>query len=192
MLTCDVVGAGVPSNLTNANRTDWPLAGGSIVLDLHHPWAYIFINLGLGDGTVTNFNYSLTPEFLNSTGKGTLCIPTIPLPSELNVTDGTPASIQVITLGETGTSLYNCADITFRANATALSGDACKTDEGVSFVAVQQQSNDTATNGTTGSNSTNSTDSGSGESAGSATGVSMVALSSVVGLAVLFCLGIGA
>ena len=164
------------------------------MLDLHHPWTYIFINLGVGvgDDTVTNFNYSLTPEFLNSTGKGTLCIPTIPLPSDLNVTDGTPASIQVVTLGETGNALYNCADITFRANATALSGDACKTDEGLSFVPVQQQSNDTASNGTTGgSNSTNST-SGSGENAGSAAGVSMVALSSVVGLAVLFCLGIGA
>lgn len=163
------------------------------MLDLHHPWAYIFINLGLGGDTVTNFNYSLTPEFLNSTGKGTLCIPTLPLPAGLNVTDGTPASIQVITSGESGTALYNCADITFRANATSLSGDACQTDEGVSFVAVQQQSNDTATNGTTGTNSTNSTDSGgSGENGGSATGVSVVALSSVVGLAVLFCLGIGA
>jgi hypothetical protein len=31
-------GAGVPGN--SGNRTDWPLTGGSLKLDLHHPWTY--------------------------------------------------------------------------------------------------------------------------------------------------------
>lgn len=32
------LGAGVPGN--TGNRTDWPLNGGSLKLDLHHPWTY--------------------------------------------------------------------------------------------------------------------------------------------------------
>jgi hypothetical protein len=80
------------------------LTGGSISLDLHHPWTYVYVNLGLGD-TVTNFNYSLTPEFVNVTGNGTYCVPNIPVP--IGVADGQNASIQVVTSGETGSALYN-------------------------------------------------------------------------------------
>jgi len=98
------IGAGVSADA--GNRTDWPLEGGSLKLDLHHPWTYVFVNLGLGDN-VTNFNYTLTPEFWNSTGKGTLCVSELPLPADLSVADGTKASIQVVTLGESGSALYN-------------------------------------------------------------------------------------
>jgi len=99
-------GAGVPGDIQGGNRTDWPLTGGSVVLDLHHPWTYLFINLGLG-ANVTNFNYTLTPQFLNATGNGTLCLPTLALPTDLKVVDGTQASIQVVTVGDSGSSLYN-------------------------------------------------------------------------------------
>lgn len=98
--------ADVPGNIENGNRTDWPLTGGSVVLDLHHPWTYVFINLGLG-ANVSNFNYTLTPQFLNATGNGTLCLPTLALPTDLKVVDGTQASIQVVTVGDSGSSLYN-------------------------------------------------------------------------------------
>ena len=76
------------------------------MLDLHHPWTYVFVNLGLGEN-VTNFNYTLTPDFWNVTGNGTLCVPTLPLPADLNIADGTEASIQVVTVGDTGSGLYN-------------------------------------------------------------------------------------
>jgi hypothetical protein len=72
---------------------------------LHHPWAYVYINLGLGTN-VTNFNISLTPELLNVTGKGDYCIPALPIP-EGTVVDGQEASIQVVTNGESGSALYN-------------------------------------------------------------------------------------
>lgn len=47
------------------NRTLWPLNGGSVLLDAHHPWAPTYINLGLGNN-VTSFNVSLVNhcEFL--------------------------------------------------------------------------------------------------------------------------------
>ena len=106
--------AGVPpaAQLPNGNRTDWPLKGGSVVLDLHHDWTYVFINLGLGPN-VTNFNYTLTPEFWNATGKGTLCVPELKLPADLSVVDGTEASIQVVTVGASGAGLYNVSSCPF-------------------------------------------------------------------------------
>jgi hypothetical protein len=71
------------------------------------------VNLGLGPN-VTNFNYTLTPSFWNETGNGTLCVPTIPLPAGLTVSDGTEASIQVVTLGDSGNALYNVSRSTLR------------------------------------------------------------------------------
>lgn len=77
-----------------------------MVLELHHAWDYIFVNLGLGT-EVTSFNISLTPDLYNNTGNGTLCIPKIHVPASLNIQDGQNASIQVVTLGNKGNALYN-------------------------------------------------------------------------------------
>ncbi|KAI1384295.1 uncharacterized protein F4822DRAFT_65562 [Hypoxylon trugodes] len=103
----------------NYNRTDWPISGGPIQLTLRHPWTYVFVSVGLGD-EVADFNMSLTTDLLNTTGNGNFCIPALPAPP-MNITDGTKASIQVITMDWTG-ALYNCADITYRANAKVPDG----------------------------------------------------------------------
>jgi len=88
------------------NRTLWPLTGGSINTDLHHPWTYFFVNLGLGTNYPT-FNISLTTQPVNVTGNGTFCLPKITLPAGLSVVDGQNASIQVVTVGQSGSALYN-------------------------------------------------------------------------------------
>ncbi|KAI0020778.1 hypothetical protein F4780DRAFT_347472 [Xylariomycetidae sp. FL0641] len=129
---------GVPYGV--GNRTDWPTSGGSVSLDLHHPWTYLYINLGLGDN-VTNFNLSLTPSLMNVTGSGNFCIPSLPLPME--VSDGQNATIQVVTNGESGSALYNCADITFRSAAQALPGDDCQNSTGVTAAVIDQSTNTT-------------------------------------------------
>ncbi|KAL2168329.1 hypothetical protein VTG60DRAFT_7373 [Thermothelomyces hinnuleus] len=174
--------AGVPSNLTGRPITPWSLTGGSLKLDLHHPWTYIFVNLGLGSD-VSNFNYTLTRPFWNETGNGTLCVPRLELPADLPVRDGSPASLQVVTVGEDGNALYNCADIVFREDAKVLSGDECKNSEGVTFapVVAVEADDDAAGNNTT---------AGDKGSAGSAMGVNTAALSSVVGLAMVFVAGL--
>ena len=105
------IGGGVSPNA--GNRTDWPVQGGSLSLDLHHPWTYVFVNLGLGDN-VTNFNYTLTPSFWNETGNGTLCVPQLPLPAGLAPADGSKGSIQVVTLGASGSALYNVSYLIVR------------------------------------------------------------------------------
>ncbi|EWC48338.1 hypothetical protein DRE_02107 [Drechslerella stenobrocha 248] len=123
-------------NATN-NRTEWPLDGGSISLKLGHAFDYVFVNLGLGAEAAT-FNISLTPNFFNSTGNGTLCIPKLPLPSTVTVTDGQLASLQIVAMGSAGNSMYNCADIVFRQTASLLSGDQCMNTTGsLSYVTSQ-------------------------------------------------------
>lgn len=90
---------------TNANRTLWPLDGGAVKLALGHKWTYFAINLGVGD-VVSRFNVSLTPGLHNATGNGTLCIPKLSVPAGL-AQEGTKASLQVVTFGESGSALYN-------------------------------------------------------------------------------------
>jgi hypothetical protein len=91
------------------NRTVWPLTGGSISLELHHAWTYVFLNLGIGTNYPT-FNISLGPLY-NSSGNGTLCLPQITLPTGLPISDGTNASIQVVTVGDRGSALYNVSHL---------------------------------------------------------------------------------
>ncbi len=58
------LGANV-NQTASTNRTAWPLTGGSVVLDLHHPWTYIMINLGLGTNypvfNISGSNCSTSP-----------------------------------------------------------------------------------------------------------------------------------
>lgn len=105
-------GAGVPYG--TGNVTDWPLDGGSLELDLHHDWTYVFINLGIeADGNVTTHNITLTPQFWNATGSGVLCV------EKLNLTtpakEGQKGSIQVVTVGDAGAGLYNVSYPLFSA-----------------------------------------------------------------------------
>ena len=85
------------------------MTGGALELELHHPWTYLFVNLGLGGGNVSsNFNASLTPRLLNVTGRGTLCLPSLPVPGgDAAPRDGQPATLQVVTSGDSGSALYN-------------------------------------------------------------------------------------
>ncbi|KAI0509098.1 hypothetical protein F5B22DRAFT_649374 [Xylaria bambusicola] len=133
--------AGVPYG--TGNKTEWPLSGegASVALDLHHPWSYVYINLGLGDNA-TNFNISLTPELLNVTGKGEFCLTNLPLPGD--ITDGQNATIQVVTGGQSGSALYNCADIVFRSSAQSPSSEVCTNSTGVTATVVGQTATDSS------------------------------------------------
>ncbi|KAK7415521.1 hypothetical protein QQZ08_012319 [Neonectria magnoliae] len=166
------------------NITDWPLDGGAIKLDLHHPYTYVFINLGLGENS-TNFNVSLTPQFWNATTPGVLCVDKLELPIE--VEHGDLASLQVVTGGDTGSALYNCADIRFTRNAK---GPRNCTSE-VEYITIKDQATvdeDIKKNSSNSSDSSESSD--SDDNAAGALGVNKAALTSVVGLVALF-IGIG-
>ncbi|KAI1076226.1 hypothetical protein F5B20DRAFT_584569 [Whalleya microplaca] len=99
-------------------------SGGSVSLDLHHPWAYVDINLGLGENVADDFNVSLTPQLMNVTGKGNFCIPSLYLPESVSVSDGQKASIQVVTGGESGDSRYNMRKSWMRRHYVSICGQA--------------------------------------------------------------------
>lgn len=109
--SASIIGANVNQSISNTNRTNWPLTGGSLLLNVHHPWAFTYVNLGLGGDNTSVFNISLVEGF-NQTGNGSFCFPTVVLPQSLTVTEGTNASIQVIQISETGSSLYNVSEPT--------------------------------------------------------------------------------
>ncbi|KAF9870177.1 hypothetical protein CkaCkLH20_12263 [Colletotrichum karsti] len=178
--------AGVPYGA--GNTTDWPLDGGSIELDLHHDWTYVFINLGIeSGGNVTTHNITLTPQFWNATGSGVLCVEKLNLSTP--ATEGQRGSIQVVTVGESGSGLYNCADIRFTANATTLSSDKCKT-QGVEVYPVKEQNANGTVEEGGGGNASNSTSGGGGTSGASGRGAHVAALTSVVGLSMAFVFGL--
>ena len=45
----------------------------------------------------------------------------------MEVKDGQDATLQVITVGDTGSALYNCADITFKADGKGLDANVKNT-----------------------------------------------------------------
>ncbi|KAL8367175.1 hypothetical protein RB599_010261 [Gaeumannomyces hyphopodioides] len=138
--------AGVPYNESTL-RTEWPLTGGSVSVNSSHTWDYLWVNLGLGNN-VTNYNISLTPQLLNKTGKGVICLPSLPVPAGA-VTDGQNASVQVVMTGVSGNVFYNCAEIKFRAAAQLAPATQCRNDTGNSVSVVGAApapfSNDTCT-----------------------------------------------
>lgn len=182
-----LLGAGVPYGA--GNTTEWPLDGGPLELALHHPWTYVFVNLGLG-GNTTNFNLTLTPDLWNTTGSGTLCVEKLAVPA--GIADGTRASLQVVTSGASGAALYNCADIRFSKDAK--SGNSTCASKGVTLNAVkpQQQGSGNATctsSGTPGKESAGSGSGGGKTGAGAAVAVNGGMLATVVGAAALMALG---
>jgi len=178
--------AGV-NQTARTNRTAWPLNGGAVSLDLHHPWTYVFVNLGIGTD-YPSFNISLTPSLLNVTGNGTFCVPAVTLPSGVAISEGTNASIQVVTSGASGSALYNCADITFTSKATPLPADKCVNGTGVSGAIVGAAQAQTAGSSQTAPSSTTSAPASTSSKASAASSVksgSMLGAGVVAGVGAL-------
>jgi len=95
--------AGFP---VSANRTDWPISGGKISLNMGHDQTLVQVLLGIGNDVGDAFNYVLLPT-IQEQGLGDFCITDLQLPKGLNVTDGTNATIQVVTNGDPSGGLYN-------------------------------------------------------------------------------------
>jgi hypothetical protein len=115
LLTTVLTHSGANASETTSNRTDWSPTGGSVRLEVHHPWALTYVNLGIGTN-VSSFNVSLVDNF-NQTGNGTFCLKNAgeaAIAAELlrrNMTkeslEGMGGSLQVIQITTTGQALYN-------------------------------------------------------------------------------------
>jgi len=155
---------------TPGARTTWPISGGQIALEMGHIDANVEVFIGIGDDVGSAFNTILRPIF-GEVGLGAFCMTGFSVPEGLNVTDGTNATIQVVTNGDPDGGLYNCADITFSSTAALADSDTCKNGTGVTASAATvsgfPNGTTTTTGGTTTSSSAPSSTSGGAAAASS-------------------------
>ncbi|KAI0000244.1 hypothetical protein F4779DRAFT_622567 [Xylariaceae sp. FL0662B] len=76
-------------------------------MDPHHPWPYVYSDLGAEENMTDHFNVSLAPDLINVTGKGNFYRTSPHLPKGVSVDDGEKASIQVVARGESGDTLLS-------------------------------------------------------------------------------------
>ena len=90
------------------NRTSVPLTSIPISLELGHTKNLITVVLAIGNNVGSNFNTIISPT-VQEYGPGNLCWSegAILLPSDLNLTEGTNGTVQVITNSRDGGGLYN-------------------------------------------------------------------------------------
>ena len=90
----------------SSKRTDFPLSGGPVQLDMHHTQTRIAVYLALGnDPKAEDFTITLVPT-LSEEGPKNFCLGSVQIPSDLNITAGTNATIQVVTNGDPSGGLY--------------------------------------------------------------------------------------
>ncbi|KAK7536366.1 putative GPI anchored protein [Phyllosticta citribraziliensis] len=150
----------------STNRTMIPVnAPFPIQLDMHHTEANVQVLIGLGNDVGPAFNYVLRP-LLRERGPNDFCLGGVVVPGMLggmNISEGTNATIQVVTNGDPDGGLYQCADVTFTAaplsesdynahcsNSTGVSAEFTNTNAN----ANQSESGTTATSTGTAPNAT--------------------------------------
>lgn len=90
-------------------RTEFPLSGGPIQLDMQHPQTRVAVYLALGNDPGSSYNIVLRPQ-LTQQGLGDFCLGQIQIPSGLNISAGTNGTIQVVTNGDPEGGLYQVRD----------------------------------------------------------------------------------
>ena len=87
-------------------RTNFPISGGPIQLNMGHSQTNVAVYMAIGSDPKSGFSI-VAKQQLAVEGLGNFCIGSVSLPSGLNISDGTPASIQVVTGShEAGGGLY--------------------------------------------------------------------------------------
>ncbi|KAF2873289.1 hypothetical protein BDV95DRAFT_593633 [Massariosphaeria phaeospora] len=116
-------------------RTSWPVSGAPVQLNMHHDQTRVAVYISIGEDPGSNYSVMLKPQ-LSMQGLGDFCVGSVSLPEGLNVTDGTPATIQVVTNGDPSGGLYQCADVTLTTKTLSEQdyGSHCKNRTGVKVV----------------------------------------------------------
>lgn len=161
----------------SSQRTDFPISGAPIQINLGHQQTNVAVYMAVGDNPGDGFSVVLYPQFQVS-GYGDFCLGDVSIPSNLNVSAGTKATIQVITNAHGEGGLYQvgidfrydhltklirskCADVNLVSTTLSQSeySAECKNGTGVS---VSQQGISGNPNGTSSTNTASASGSGSG------------------------------
>lgn len=89
----------------SSSRTDWPISGGPVQLRMEHTQTNVEVLLAIGSDPGSNYNIVLRPQ-LAQEGPGNFCLGQLSIPSGLNVSDGTLATIQVVSNGDPSGGLF--------------------------------------------------------------------------------------
>ncbi|CAI6339247.1 unnamed protein product [Periconia digitata] len=133
-------------------RTEFPLGGGPLQLNLEHTSTQVAVYLSLGSDPGNNYNIVLRPQFKEQ-GPGDFCLGEVGLPSSLNITSGTNGTIQVVTNGHAGGGLYQCADVTFTNITLSQSDNHCANNTNVKVTQENMPGNPNGTSSGTGTSS---------------------------------------
>ncbi|KAL1792569.1 hypothetical protein ACET3X_009076 [Alternaria dauci] len=153
-------------NDVQQQRTDFPIGGGPIQLHMEHPQTNVAVYMAIGDNPGDGFNI-VAQQQLQVSGLGDFCLGSVAVPAGLNVSDGTRATIQVVTNNHEAGGLYQCADVTLVNNAQINFNDNCKNQTGMS---VTQENISGNPNGTSTDESPSSATSGAAASSTPTTG----------------------
>ena len=85
--------------------TDFPIGGGPIQLHMEHPQTNVAVYMAIGDNPGDGFSI-VAQQQLQVSGLGDFCLGSVAVPAGLNVSDGTKASIQVVTNNHEAGGLY--------------------------------------------------------------------------------------
>lgn len=144
-------------------RTDFPINNSPIQLTMEHPQTNVAVYIGIGENVNGAYNTVIRRQFTVEV-LGSFCVGGISLPSSLNVSDGTPATIQVVTNGDPEGGLYQCADVTLRTASLSQSdyNSHCTNQTGSKITAENVQGNP---NGTSSDHSGHSSQTSAGAAA---------------------------
>jgi hypothetical protein len=92
-------------NDVQQQRTDFPIGGGPIQLHMEHPQTNVAVYMAIGDNPGDGFSI-VAQQQLQVSGLGDFCLGSVAVPAGLNVSDGTKASIQVVTNNHEAGGLY--------------------------------------------------------------------------------------
>ncbi|KAF3048001.1 hypothetical protein E8E12_005723 [Didymella heteroderae] len=148
----------------SSQRTDFPISGGPIQLTMGHQQSNVGVYLAVGDNPGDGFSTVLYPQFQVS-GLGNFCLGDVSIPSSLNVTEGTKATIQVIIKAQgEDTALYQCSDVNM-VNTPLSQSDYSSNCQNGTGVSVSQMNISGNPNGTSGTSTVSGSASGSGAAA---------------------------
>lgn len=102
---CRSSGDGLGSKRLANSQIDFPISGGPIQVRFGHQQTNVAIYMAIGDNPGTNFNI-VAQQQLQVSGYGEFCFGNVSVPAGLNVTDGTKATIQVVTNAHGSGGLY--------------------------------------------------------------------------------------
>ena len=94
----------------SSNRTEFPLSGGPVQLNLHHTQTNLEVLLAVGNLPGSNYSIVLRPTFAEE-GPGEFCVGGIVLPAVAGIEAGTNATIQVVSNGDPSGGLYQVSHL---------------------------------------------------------------------------------